>query len=367
MASISNSSRCNHIKSFDDKDCCWICLDDEGPLHLVCSCPHPVHRECLARWQLQKAGQREEHRCRFCCQPYPDWRELAPQDSEMILDADSGLMMTVGAGCKVVQLMLVPGPRGKALFRKQVRMLLGHGIDDADIVFECTVPWSGETVQLVGLGAFDAAAHCAAVAAARRSLRRRRNEEDEASFSGLILLDNEPPSVTPASPYSLIWRDHDLEAFESFGGAAPTGSLGRSAGGEDGPSWAVPFALAPHSNAARGSSMAPDVDLEGVGSFSLSPPRSPMRSVAAAAFASTSQPLPAPAAPVAPVRIPTRAGAAPPARQCRGTPPSPAAAAAAASSAPAGGSRATGPRRLALVPFSGVVRALSLSRSSSSV
>jgi hypothetical protein len=101
---------------------CWICLGGEGgeggeggALEQLCHCPRQVHQECLASWQLFRAGTRcaaqrrraaggglrmarhscllpadththtaryarsEETCCRFCHANLPDWRGvLAP-------------------------------------------------------------------------------------------------------------------------------------------------------------------------------------------------------------------------------------------------------------------------------------------------
>lgn len=52
-----------------DEDCpvCWICLgtpedkhSNRGELIQVCGCPREVHRYCISRWQLQRAGTRSD-------------------------------------------------------------------------------------------------------------------------------------------------------------------------------------------------------------------------------------------------------------------------------------------------------------------
>lgn len=64
---------------------CYICLDDcaanDGTsLMSPCQCPRKVHRQCLARWQLQQAGKAEEKHCRFCLSPLADWKvSLTPE------------------------------------------------------------------------------------------------------------------------------------------------------------------------------------------------------------------------------------------------------------------------------------------------
>ncbi|WIA28009.1 hypothetical protein OEZ86_010597 [Tetradesmus obliquus] len=125
---------------------CWVCLSGledapEKQLELACRCPKPVHRECLARWQLQQAGRREEHYCRFCEQAYPDWKDsLTPKELK-----PSTPIMAVSVRGRVHKLRVRPGPDGKEDFKRQVRALLGY--DDSmefDVIFECKTPHSGE-------------------------------------------------------------------------------------------------------------------------------------------------------------------------------------------------------------------------------
>ena len=45
----------------DNKDVCWICLEEEKSDHCLvapCKCPRKAHSKCLARWQLQSAGSK---------------------------------------------------------------------------------------------------------------------------------------------------------------------------------------------------------------------------------------------------------------------------------------------------------------------
>eukprot|EP00882_Tetradesmus_deserticola_P013550 GHRQ01014386.1.p1 GENE.GHRQ01014386.1~~GHRQ01014386.1.p1 ORF type:complete len:199 (+),score=21.36 GHRQ01014386.1:67-663(+) len=128
---------------------CWVCLsgleDTPQQLELACKCPRPVHRECLARWQLQQAGRREEHYCRFCEQAYPDWKDsLTPKELK-----PSTPIMAVSVRGRVHKLRVRPGPDGKEDFKRQVRVLLGY--DDSmefDVIFECKTPHSGEAGTL---------------------------------------------------------------------------------------------------------------------------------------------------------------------------------------------------------------------------
>lgn len=63
--------------STNTEDVCWLCLGEDSSserLERPCACPRFAHRACLARWQLQKTGHREERACRFCDQELPDWK-----------------------------------------------------------------------------------------------------------------------------------------------------------------------------------------------------------------------------------------------------------------------------------------------------
>lgn len=162
--------------------CCWICLEDEGSLTQPCACPRHVHQKCLARWQLQKSGSDEEHWCRFCMQPYGDWRDqlVAATDCSCIGDAQQQLSapveLVVAVTGSVFRVMAMPGPLGKAALAWQITSRLGLPMvqDNLDISFLCTVPWSPEDkAWLCGIGAFDAAVRCATARAARRSLRQQ--------------------------------------------------------------------------------------------------------------------------------------------------------------------------------------------------
>ena len=60
-----------------DEHICWICLANNNNEELisVCHCSSLVHQKCLAKWQLHKVGESEEHQCRFCKKSYPDWKD----------------------------------------------------------------------------------------------------------------------------------------------------------------------------------------------------------------------------------------------------------------------------------------------------
>ena len=59
---------------------CWICFEEcstpENPLKSHCSCQYLLsHSKCIARWQVQQAGKREEKFCRFCDKEMPNWMD----------------------------------------------------------------------------------------------------------------------------------------------------------------------------------------------------------------------------------------------------------------------------------------------------
>ncbi|KAG2484449.1 hypothetical protein HYH03_016760 [Edaphochlamys debaryana] len=154
-------------------DCCWICLggSEAGPLDRPCSCPRSVHLECLGRWQLQSAGRSEEHRCRFCSHPLPPLEaSLTPSHLAPVAKTVTPYMAIVYGG-EQYKIPVRPGPDGMAEFRARVKCLFGMPYDaEFNVSFECAAPSSGERLTLAGIGAFNAAAHCAAISAAKRAV-----------------------------------------------------------------------------------------------------------------------------------------------------------------------------------------------------
>ena len=74
---LTSAATCASLDDEGDEDVCWICLGTSssspcsgggseastnkqlGPVESCCRCPKlKAHRQCLARWQLQKAGTR---------------------------------------------------------------------------------------------------------------------------------------------------------------------------------------------------------------------------------------------------------------------------------------------------------------------
>ncbi|KAG2439930.1 hypothetical protein HXX76_004049 [Chlamydomonas incerta] len=189
----------------EDGPSCWICLGTEGMLSNPCMCPRKVHPSCLARWQLQQAGRKEERSCRFCNASLPDWKQiLAPSPSG---PAPVDPVMVVSLGGRAVKLRVRPGPEGMAQFRQQVRELFGIPADvEFECSFKCKAP-SGDMVQLEGLASYDAATHVASLMATQRAAAaaRRANSAphprvgtaDGSSSGGAALAQQSHPHAQP--------------------------------------------------------------------------------------------------------------------------------------------------------------------------
>jgi len=148
---------------------CWICLDGAGAQELArpCRCPRLVHKQCLARWQLQSAGTERESRCEFCRSLLPNWREvLTPTGVSGVAPA----VMSVNFGGRTFSFEVRPGRSGYETFTESIRRAFALPEDsDLNITFTCDEPSSGSPVTLKGPGAYDAAVHCACVAAEKRT------------------------------------------------------------------------------------------------------------------------------------------------------------------------------------------------------
>ncbi|EFJ44794.1 hypothetical protein VOLCADRAFT_46968, partial [Volvox carteri f. nagariensis] len=100
---------------------CWICLDDD-PHPAPCKCPSYVHRFCLARWQLERLGRREERECRFCGTILPPWQEtLLPKRVEPASEAIVNVHAPDGSKHCIP---LRPGLAGRRHFMRAVRQAL---------------------------------------------------------------------------------------------------------------------------------------------------------------------------------------------------------------------------------------------------
>lgn len=105
---------------------CWICLQEDGQLVQPCNCPRFVHQDCLATWCLQSAGTAEEHTCRFCSQPLPDWKEVLGGNHH------AGLLPVVAVvfeGCEW-RLRVPPTAEGARRFQRQIELITGLPFDE---------------------------------------------------------------------------------------------------------------------------------------------------------------------------------------------------------------------------------------------
>ncbi|GIL83870.1 hypothetical protein Vretimale_10882 [Volvox reticuliferus] len=153
---------------------CWVCLDAASPgkpLIRPCKCPRYCHGVCIARWQLQSAGSRQETHCDFCQARLPEWKTaLTPS-----CGCEAPAVMNVNFGGRTYSFEVQPGPEGYRRFTAAIREAFSLPEDsELNITFTCDEPNSepvsnaGSLLTLQGAGAYDAAVHCASVSAARR-------------------------------------------------------------------------------------------------------------------------------------------------------------------------------------------------------
>ena len=151
----------------EEKKCCWICLDENGELVKACNCPENrvVHKNCLARWQLQSAGNDEEYACRFCKGKYPDWKEILTPVKPAIP------VGSVHFNDIVYKIKVTPGDRQGFIKKLSIITHLSESeLENVGIQFECKAPTeTQETLEFKGMSAFDAAIHCASITAAKRA------------------------------------------------------------------------------------------------------------------------------------------------------------------------------------------------------
>jgi hypothetical protein len=167
LGAVANTVKGRPHSISEDDDVCWICHDGnsvENPLETPCKCKMKAHRHCLSRWQLQKAGSKEERHCRFCKTELPDWR-----DTHSSLPKSNPIMTVIHQG-QTYQVQVKPGEAGKVEFDRTIREIFGlNDGDDIQLTFGCKVPGSSAELTLEGWEAFDAAVHCASISAGLRS------------------------------------------------------------------------------------------------------------------------------------------------------------------------------------------------------
>lgn len=140
---------------------CFICHEGGnsqlGPVRSVCECRWLcVHRVCLSRWQLAKAGSGQERNCRFCSARLPDWKEAH------VGQPIAAPIMSVVYDGVIHQLRVSGGEEGKACFEANIRRIFGLGPDEElSLTFGCKVPGDdAQELTLEGWGSFDAVRCC---------------------------------------------------------------------------------------------------------------------------------------------------------------------------------------------------------------
>lgn len=104
-----------------EPSCCWICLQEDGTKVQPCGCPRVVHKDCLAYWQLHSAGTLEEHTCRFCAEPLPDWKQVLGGNCHV---EQVPVVAVVFEGCEW-RLKVAPTPEGALRFQRQIELITG--------------------------------------------------------------------------------------------------------------------------------------------------------------------------------------------------------------------------------------------------
>eukprot|EP00775_Hariotina_reticulata_P013231 gene13231-13362_t len=180
-ASSGASNHCSGDRAEESSDMCWICLEEasENGSHKLmspCKCPRKVHPQCLARWQLQQAGRHEEKFCRFCNAELADWKlHLTPEELKPEVSKVQPIMVVYFEG-QIHRIPVKQGPDGLDEFTGKIRELFRLPEDvDISLTFGCKEPMSGTHLKLEGMGAFDAAVHCASVAAAERQQKIKKS------------------------------------------------------------------------------------------------------------------------------------------------------------------------------------------------
>ncbi|KAG2489098.1 hypothetical protein HYH03_012324 [Edaphochlamys debaryana] len=208
MSALVNSDalRCQQQQDAGDIETsvCYICLQegtDARPLVTPCACTNrPVHTRCMARWQLHSSGKSEEKTCRFCNHELPDWKPtLLGEDDED--GAPKPLLAAVVYNNVVYKIPILPGPEGKAAFKRQVNQLFGLSNRMFEVAFEVKV--AEDKVQLSGLSAYEAATRCAARSARQQQQQQRAAAGSSSSAEGA----DEPPlsnvaQSVPVAPVS---------------------------------------------------------------------------------------------------------------------------------------------------------------------
>jgi hypothetical protein len=139
---------------------CYICFEECNE-NRSCACKSFVHKECLAKWQLRKAGTREEHNCRLCNTKLDDWRYILRPDYDELAKLEVYIFCRLGR--KKVYIPITHDTT-KETFREILKLELG--VSDRflnKMTFDCLLPESKNTIKLTGIDAFDAIVFCARI------------------------------------------------------------------------------------------------------------------------------------------------------------------------------------------------------------
>lgn len=137
---------------FSDSDMsCWICLDECTTRS--CKCPSVVHPKCLAEWQTNKIGTREEKHCRFCDDELQDWRFVVYPEYANIMKK----YVTFSVQGRSVP---VNAELSNESFEQIANCILEHPIDSKTIAFKCIIPGQTKCKVLHGIESFHAAVFC---------------------------------------------------------------------------------------------------------------------------------------------------------------------------------------------------------------
>ncbi|KAG1666166.1 hypothetical protein FOA52_011578 [Chlamydomonas sp. UWO 241] len=175
----------------------------------------PYTDVCLARWQLQSAGQAEEYQCRFCNEALPDYRDTLAHGgaakpthggaSSQLSDAPlPSLRVTHGSKTCVVQ--LGPGQEGCERFEREVKQILGLPAGEKlHVNFNLRAPPGASSsagqptdVNLSGLGTYDAAFWVASQTAAARAAEASTGGAGQAVPT--VSVTAVPPAAAPSQP-----------------------------------------------------------------------------------------------------------------------------------------------------------------------
>ncbi len=141
---------------------CWICLEHCN-VQQKCKCKNAyVHAECLARWQFIKAGEYEEHHCRFCDAKLDDWIYVLKPDYDKMPKKRINFSCIVYG--KQINILIEPHSTISD-FITQLKLQSGIetiDIENININFICKNPFKTEATDITftGVHTFNAVKFC---------------------------------------------------------------------------------------------------------------------------------------------------------------------------------------------------------------